>query len=350
MTIVDGIETEIQRLSGIETKPQNLSYDKAIKKTLTQSNELTIRFINGLFGDDIPLDAPVDWLGQETINDKNDAVIADFYPRIGGSMYHIEVEHDDNGDMALRVFKYMVGGAILHNMTATDSQLSITFPKPCVVFLKSRKNTPTTLTWNVKFFDGQAVTLRIPTIRLADLSVKEIAARNLLPIGQFYLRTFEPLTESKEKDFLEAAAALLKELKDSVDAGLVPHYIGLQMQDTIKAVISNTITRSRLEVGFDMNTNLVETLPWIDYREIFQKIEERGEKRGEERGEKRGEERGKATRDMEIALNAIRQVKPGRAVPIETLKSFGIAEDIIRNAQRQIETERAERRRSEPQR
>ncbi|MDR1135568.1 MAG: hypothetical protein LBL49_05260, partial [Clostridiales Family XIII bacterium] len=52
--------------------------------------------------------------------------------------------------------------------------------------------------------DCLAMTFRIPTIQLAELSVKEIAERNLFPIGQFYLRTFEPLTEPKAKSFLEA--------------------------------------------------------------------------------------------------------------------------------------------------
>jgi hypothetical protein len=56
MTIVNGVETEAQRLS----------YDNIVKNTLAQSDELTIRFINGLFGDDIPLDASVDWLDKET--------------------------------------------------------------------------------------------------------------------------------------------------------------------------------------------------------------------------------------------------------------------------------------------
>jgi hypothetical protein len=316
-------------VNGVETQAQRLSYDKIIKNTLAQSDELTIRFVNGLFGDDVPLGATVEWLDKESVNDKHAGFIADFYPRIDGSMYHIEVEQDDNGDMAVRVFKYTVGGAILHNMMATDSQLDITFPKPCVVFLKSGEDTPKTLTWNIKFFDGQAVTLRIPTIRLAELSVKEIAERNLFPIGQFYLRTFEPLTEPKAESFLEAAAALLKELKGSVDAGRVPHHIGLQMQDTIRAVIENTVARSRMEVGFDMNTNIVETLPWIDYREVFQKIEERGE------------ERGKVTRDTEIALNAFRRAQPGSTGIIETLKDFGISDDTIRNAHRRVETERA---------
>jgi pimeloyl-CoA synthetase len=110
------------------------------------------------------------------------------------------------------------------------------------------------------------------------------------------------------------------------------------MQDTIRAVIENTIAKSRLEVGFNMNTNIVETLPWIDYREVFQKIEERS----------------KTAAQTEIALNAFRHAKPGGARVIETLKDFGISDDAIKNAYKQVETERAEKshdkKRSEPER
>jgi hypothetical protein len=256
-------------------------------------------------------------------------------------MYHIEVEQEDNGDMSVRVFKYAIGGAILHNMTATASEVTVTFPKPCVVFLKSSAKTPKELTWNINFFDGDTKVLRVPTVRLADMSVEEIAENNLFPIGQFYMRTFEPLTNQKAEIFKEAAATLLKALKNSVDSGFVPYYIGLQMQNTIKETVVNTIKRSKLEVGLNMSTNIVETLPWIDYREVFQKVEERGRAIGEERGRAIGEERGKTTAQMEIALNAFRYARSSSPQVVETLQNFGVLDEIIDAARRQAEIERA---------
>jgi hypothetical protein len=111
----------------LETGKQEnrLSYDKIIKGTLAESKEMTIRFINGLFNDNIPIDAPVIWLDKETINDKHAGFIADFYPKIDGRMYSIELEHDDKGDMAVRVFKYAFGGAMLHSMKSDRSRVYI---------------------------------------------------------------------------------------------------------------------------------------------------------------------------------------------------------------------------------
>ena len=137
-------------------------------------------------------------------------------------MYHIEVEQDDKGDMAVRVFKYTVGGAILHGMTATDGEINVMFPQPCVIFLRNNENTPANLKWNIKFFDGQEVTLQIPTIRLSEMSVEEIARRNLLPVGQFYMRTFEPLDKRKVEKFREAASSLLAALKEAVNRSSRP--------------------------------------------------------------------------------------------------------------------------------
>ena len=317
-------------IDGIEVKQHELSYDKIIKNTLAHSAEMTVRFINGLFGDSIPLDAPVEWLDKESVSDRHVSIVADFYPRIDGKMYAIEIEQDgSDGDMALRVFKYAFGGAMFHSMAATKMELSIAIPQPCVVFLKSTKNTPRGLIWKVEFFDGQKVSLSVPAVHLAELSVKEIAERGLFPIGQFYLRTFEKLTEGKLEEFRETATSLLTELRSAIDSGAVPYGAGMQMQDTIRKTMENVFIRSDLEVDFAMTTNITETLPWIDYREVFTKVEERG----------------KAERDMEIALKAFSRLGRGRGVSsiVNTLKELDISDQIIESARKQSEAGRAQR-------
>ena len=316
-------------INGIEAQEYKLSYDKIIKNTLAQSDEMTIRFVNGLFGDSIPLDATVAWLDKESVNDKHVGFIADFYPQIAGRLFHIEVEQDDNGDMAIRVFKYTVGGAILHGMNATDTELSVTFPQPCVIFLKSRENTPKSLKWNINFFDGQKVTLEVPTIRLAELSVDEIAGRNLLPIGQFYMRTFEPLTKNKIGSFRAAGVSLLAALKKAVDDKTVPYHIAMQMQETIRMTVENTVSRSGKEVGLTLEANIVETLPWIDFGDVIAKLEERSKAEG------------RTERDKEIARKAFGRLSKGvsPAVITQSLMDLGISETIIEAARKQAENE-----------
>ena len=44
-----------------------------------------------------------------------------------------------------------------------------------------------------------------------------------------------------------------------------------------------------------MTTDIIDTVPWTDYRKLFSEYEARGEAKGEARGETK--------RDMEIAMN-----------------------------------------------
>ena len=320
-------------INGIEAKKHDLSYDKIIKNTLEQSDELTIRFINGLLGDNIPLDAPVEWLDKESVTDKNTAIVADFYPRIGGKIYAIEIEQDGSGDMALRVFKYTVGGAMLHGMTSTKAELTITFPQPCVVFLSSTKNTPQELIWNIDFFDGQRVVLKVPTIRLADMSIQEIADRDLLPIGQFYLRTFETLTESKLDSFRAAAKSLMAEIRNAVERERIPYRLGLDMSDTVRKTIENIIVKSEQEAGLIMTTDILDTIEWIDYSEVFKAVEERAKNEGIAEGM------------MEIAVKAFSTMKPDKSYQeiADMLKELGIPDEIIKAARNQVEAEHSQK-------
>ena len=204
--------------------------------------------------------------------------------------------------------------------------------------------------WNIDFFDGQKVALKIPAIRLAELSVGEIAKRNLFPIGQFYLRTFETLNEGNIDSFLKTTEDLLTELKQAIDDGTVPYSVGVQMEDTIRKTFENVISRSEKEVGFVMTTDITETLPWTDYRDVFAKAEERGKIEGIIEGEAKG----RAKRDMEIALVMFRQHRPGTSYEAitRTLKDLGVSNETIEAAYKQYKAEysRKMKQHSEPER
>jgi hypothetical protein len=179
-------------------------------------------------------------------------------------------------------------------------------------------------------------------IQLAELSVQEIASRDLLPIGQFYLRTFETLTKGKVDGFRTAATSLLEELRSAIEQETVPYHVGMQMQDTIRKTLENVIVRSDEEVDITMTTNIIETLPWIDYKEVFTKLEERGR------------EEGRAERDMEIALKLFSQRKQGSNLSalIQAMEDLGISKEVIGAARKQYETEQGKepRKRSGPER
>jgi len=309
----------MKNLNEIAAHSHELSYDKILKNTLQQSSELTILLINGLLGDNIPLDATVEWMDKETVNkagEKYEGIVTDMYPRINGRLYAIEIEQDSKGYMAIRVFKYTVGGAILHGTKSSKSELTIDFPQPCVIFLTSTRSAPKTLTWNINFFDGQKVTLKVPTIRLAELSIREIADRNLLPIGQFYLRTFNKLTPKKEQKFEAAVTSLATEIHAAIENGTVPTPIGIQMLDTVKKTAENVINNAK-ETGFTMKTKIIETLPWVDYEKIFKELKAEGKAEGIAEGEAKGKAEGEAegeAKGINTSAEIIRALKANEAV------------------------------------
>jgi predicted transposase YdaD len=104
------------------------------------------------------------------------------------------------------------------------------------------------------------------------------------------------------------------------------------MQETIRRIMENMIHKSGQEVDMTVTANIIETLPWIDYSEVFEKIEERGKAEGKAEGF--------AEAQMKIALNAFERVKHGgnRDRIVETLKDLGIPDEVIRAAHKQTET------------
>ena len=76
---------------------------------------------------------------------------------------------------------------------------------------------------------------------------------------------------------------------------------------------------------------VLETLPWINYKEVFDKIEERG--RVEGRAEGRAEGR------MEVVMELLK--RGDLAKNIAMLESLGFTDDFIRSAREQVEAELA---------
>jgi transcriptional/translational regulatory protein YebC/TACO1 len=83
-----------------------------------------------------------------------------------------------------------------------------------------------------------------------------------------------------------------------------------------------------------MTTNVVETLPWTDYREFY----EAREKFIREEGEARGEAKGIANAQLQIALKAFGNPNRNKKLTtiINTLKELGIPDDIIETARNQL--------------
>ena len=313
-----------------------------------------------MFLEQIPLDADVDWLDKETVDAEVKMKVVDEYIRIDGRLYGIEFEQDDNMDISMKVFDYSLRGARRYGTTSERDATVMVFPRVCAVFLRSNANTPESLKWVFLFPDGQSVELSVPVIRLENLSVAEIKKRNLLPIGQFKPRTFDPLSERNIDEFHATITQLKGALIESVADGSITLDNAKAMWDSIKAQMENAYAKTDMEVDEIMVTSITETFPWTDYKEAFDEIraEVRPLVEAEVRPEIEAEVRAKveaeteAKRDMAIALSMFRNLDNSASYITRILKAAGIPDEIINEAMQQVKAERSieGRQRSESER
>ena len=95
-----------------------------------------------------------------------------------------------------------------------------------------------------------------------------------------------------------------------------------------------------------MSTNILETLPWIDYREVFDKIEERGREtgiaegkaEGKAEGIAQGKVEGKVESQMDVAMKAFARLGRGKDPDVvsQMLKVLDIPAHIIKAAQAEV--------------
>ena len=203
--------------------------------------------------------------------------------------------------------------------------------------MTSTKNTPKEFTWEILYYDGQQTTLKIPVIRLADFSVDDIIERDLLHLGQFYPEKYTKITKKNVEAVRNDVEMLIEALKSAVDEKRVPMDAALQMQNIIRWNVDRIIQKSGEEVGEIMTTSIVETLPWIDYSEIFENLKDEGKAEGKAEGIAEGETKGIFKSQMEIAVKAFENMGANDNTGA-ILRSFGVPEEIIEAAKNQIES------------
>ena len=94
------------------------------------------------------------------------------------------------------------------------------------------------------------------------------------------------------------------------------------MRDNILASMENVAQKSKMEVSAVMTTDIMETLPWIDYREVFEKIEERG----------RAEGKAETQKDVAVKAFTLAGRYGGPDSISKMLKDIGVPSSIIEDA------------------
>ena len=189
-------------------KPSPTAYDDTFRTLVTKGKELVIPVVNELFSEK--------YSGKEEINSGNN----EFFKNKNGSKqdkritdsnffiinqsgiskkYHIECQSDESSsDILPRMFEYdaMIASG---DYELKDNALNVFFPNSGVIFLRSTKNTPDTMSIDMVTSDTPGK-YTVPILKVQEYTIDDIFNKNLLFIIPFYIFRYDKKLEKVEND------------------------------------------------------------------------------------------------------------------------------------------------------
>ena len=167
----------------------NTIFDDVFRTMIEKMPYLAVPLINEVFHTSYPENVPIVQLRNEH-QQENGEIITDCCLKIGRKLYHIECQSIDDTTMAIRMIEYDFAIAI-ENAQKINRRYRIEFPRSCVIYLRSNKNTPDSLEVEVIFPDGKMHLYEIPTVKMENYTKDSIFEKNLLMLLPFYVMRYE---------------------------------------------------------------------------------------------------------------------------------------------------------------
>lgn len=167
----------------------NTIFDDVFRTMIEKMPYLAVPLINEVFHTSYPEDVKITQLRNEH-QQENGEIITDCCLKIGRKLYHIECQSIDDTTMAIRMIEYDFAIAI-ENAQKINRRYRIEFPRSCVIYLRSNKNTPDSLEVEVIFPDGKMHLYEIPTVKMENYTKDSIFEKNLLMFLPFYVMRYE---------------------------------------------------------------------------------------------------------------------------------------------------------------
>lgn len=193
-------------------KVQYFIWDALIKRLSNLHPELLLPVVKEVFGRQYSKEEEITFLSTEYALDTLEkdkshrlhSIYADLVFRIGKKdVYHLECQIRPNSEMMLRMFEYDVQIAI-HHGTERFRDIKTTkveLPRSVIVYLTHTKNTPEMETADLCLPNGTVWKYSIPTLKVQNYSVEEIAEKELyflIPLTS--IRYYSKNTKKQRKD------------------------------------------------------------------------------------------------------------------------------------------------------
>lgn len=189
----------------------NTIFDDVFRTMVEKMTYLVVPLINEVFHTSYPEDVKIVHLRNEHQMEDGE-LITDARLLIGDKMYHIECQSVDDTTMSIRMFEYDLAIA-LENRRKVGRRFFVEFPRSCVIYLRTTRNTPDVEEVELLFPDGQVCVYRVPTVKLERYTKDSIFEKNLLLLLPFYVMRYEDAAHTIGEDS-EKLQGLLKEYED----------------------------------------------------------------------------------------------------------------------------------------
>ncbi len=295
----------------------NTIFDDVFRTMIEKMPYLAVPLINEVFHTSYPEDVPFVQLRNEH-QQENGEIITDSCLKIGGKMYHIECQSIDDTTMAIRMIEYDFSIAV-ENAQKQGRRYRMDFPKSCVLYLRSGKNTPDFLEVEMVLADESVVLYKVPAIKLETYTKDSIFEKNLLMLLPFYIMRYEKdiheMSENPElfqhllNEYEEIRTNLEKELTETGKSDL---YMNL---NKLIVKIADYMCRNedvvRKGIGEVMGGKVLEL--------ETERLRAEGQAVGKEIGKEIGREIGKAEGEERLSILINHLILDGRNDEIQSV-------------------------------
>ena len=297
----------------------NTIFDDVFRTMIEKIPQLAIPLINEVFQTSYPEDVEIIQLRNEH-HQENGEIITDSCLRIGRKLYHIECQSVDDTTMAIRMIEYDFA-IVLDSARKYGRRYRMEFPKSCVLYLRSGKNTPDFLEVEVVFPDGKIQVYRIPAVKLDEYTKDKIFEKNLLMFLPFYIMRYEKeihrINQDPEKlqslldEYEDIRVMLEKELTETGRAELYTNLNKLITKISDYICRDEEVVRERL--GETMGGKVLE----LESERLRAEGKVLGESIGEARGEARGKVIGELQGETRLGVLINRLILDGRSAEVQ---------------------------------
>lgn len=193
-----------------EKRKRDKLYDDAFATMIEEYPQILIPAINEVFHTLYREDEKV-ILYRNEHHEKDGEIITDVYVGIKDSFYHIECQSNEDDTMELRMLRYDFAIA-WKNAVWESGYCEVLFPKSCVLYLRSTKNTTDELKVKLILQDEQTVFYKVPVVKLKDYGKEEIFKKNLMLFLPFYSMRYEEAIRKNNVQELEQMLAEMDEI------------------------------------------------------------------------------------------------------------------------------------------